>query len=138
MLLRLCRNKKAQTTAEYAILFGLVVGALLAMQIYVRRGLQGRVKDVVDHTGAGGEVGAEALVFSGDQYEPYYTSSAANTESASEVRDEARVGGEVVKTIVGQEETRAARQVMTGWQGEAVEEQDLPDDAAFTIGGAGD
>lgn len=37
--------KKAQNTAEYAILIALVVGAAIGMQTYVKRGLQGRVKD---------------------------------------------------------------------------------------------
>ena len=37
--------KKAQNTAEYAILIVLVVGAVIAMQTYVKRGWQGRVKD---------------------------------------------------------------------------------------------
>ena len=30
---------KAQSTAEYAIVLALVVGAVVAMQIYVKRGL---------------------------------------------------------------------------------------------------
>jgi Flp pilus assembly pilin Flp len=50
-MLRLFRNKKAQSTAEYAILIGLVVAAVVGMQTYVKRGIQGRVKDAGDaHT----------------------------------------------------------------------------------------
>ncbi len=45
-------SKKAQSTAEYAILIAIVVGALVGMQIYVRRGLQGRIADVVDQGAA--------------------------------------------------------------------------------------
>ena len=41
-------SKRAQTTAEYAILIGLVVGALVAIQTYVKRGVQGRFKDASD------------------------------------------------------------------------------------------
>lgn len=41
-------GKKGQNTAEYAILIGLVVAAALAMQTYVKRGLQGRVHDASD------------------------------------------------------------------------------------------
>jgi len=38
-------KRKAQSTAEYAILIGLVIGVLSVMQIYVKRGMQGRMKD---------------------------------------------------------------------------------------------
>jgi hypothetical protein len=33
---------------EYAVLLSIVVGALVAMQVYVKRGLQGRVRDLAD------------------------------------------------------------------------------------------
>ncbi len=42
-------NRKAQSTAEYAIVIALVIGAVMAMQVYVRRGLQGRMKGSVDN-----------------------------------------------------------------------------------------
>lgn len=41
-------NRKGQNTAEYAIVIGLVVAALFAMQTYVKRGVQARVKDHTD------------------------------------------------------------------------------------------
>jgi hypothetical protein len=47
-MLRLLRNKKAQSTAEYAILIGLVVTAVLGIQLYMRRGLNAQMKDAGD------------------------------------------------------------------------------------------
>ena len=41
-------GKKGQNTAEYAILIGLVIAGALTMQIYVKRGMQGRVHDASD------------------------------------------------------------------------------------------
>ncbi|UCB56774.1 MAG: hypothetical protein JSV30_06170 [Candidatus Omnitrophota bacterium] len=41
-------NKKGQSTAEYAIVIGLIIGAVIGMQTYVKRGVQARVKDAVD------------------------------------------------------------------------------------------
>jgi hypothetical protein len=38
-------RKKAQSTAEYAIVIGLVIASILGMQTYVKRGLQGRTHD---------------------------------------------------------------------------------------------
>jgi hypothetical protein len=86
-------GKKAQTTAEYAILIALIVGAVVAMQIYVKRGIQGRVKDVVDHTGSGGEVAGQNFSFSGGQYEPYYNQSTASTSQNSSSSDQMVAGG---------------------------------------------
>lgn len=44
-MLRLFRKAKAQSTAEYAILIGLVVATVIGIQTYVKRGLQGRFRD---------------------------------------------------------------------------------------------
>jgi Flp pilus assembly pilin Flp len=70
MLKKLIKNKKAQNTAEYAILISLVVAGIIAMQTYAQRALQARVREASQYlatqtTALGGEV----------QYEPYYLSS---------------------------------------------------------------
>ena len=81
MLKRLRKNKKAQNTAEYAILIALVVAAAIAMQTYVQRALQARTRSasqyLQDETGLGTEL----------QYEPYYLSS-NYTVSRSEIERE--------------------------------------------------
>jgi len=84
-MLRLLRSKKAQNTAEYAILIALVIGVFSAMQIYVRRGLNARIKggsDMLPRTVLGQSQAAGDIFdtnFLGDpadagytQYEPYY------------------------------------------------------------------
>lgn len=113
------RKSKAQTTAEYAILIALVVGAAMAMQIYVKRGLQGRVKDVVDHTGSGGVVGSDTdtLEFSASQYEPYYLTSEANTQQRTADAESAE-GGVVTRDTTS---TTTATRHQTISPGEAVE-----------------
>jgi len=47
----LIRMNKAQSTLEYALLIGVVVGALLYMQNYLKRSLQGRLQTVGDEMG---------------------------------------------------------------------------------------
>ncbi|MBN3040562.1 MAG: hypothetical protein JW867_05500 [Candidatus Omnitrophica bacterium] len=51
----LIKLKKAQATAEYAILFALVVAAVMGVQNYVKRSLQARIydaaNDFIDATG---------------------------------------------------------------------------------------
>lgn len=80
-------NKTAQSTAEYAILIAIVVGALIGMQVYVRRGLQGRIADVVDSGAlittvpAGTGLSNLDVNFSGRQYEPYYVGAGEITQT---------------------------------------------------------
>jgi len=44
-------NRKAQSTLEYAVLISVVVAALLGIQIYVKRGVQGRLRSSTDQIG---------------------------------------------------------------------------------------
>ena len=45
------RNRKAQSTLEYAILIAVVIGAVLIMQTYMKRGVQGRLRSASDDIG---------------------------------------------------------------------------------------
>ncbi len=49
-------RRRGQTTLEYIVVIVILLGALLAMQTYIKRGLQGRMKSSVDELG--------------DQYDP--------------------------------------------------------------------
>ena len=40
--------KKAQAVSEYILVLSLVMAALIAMQVYMRRGIQGKIKDLSD------------------------------------------------------------------------------------------
>ncbi|MFA5092497.1 MAG: hypothetical protein WC543_00935 [Candidatus Omnitrophota bacterium] len=42
---------KAQSTLEYVILIGFVVAALIAMGVYMKRGVQGKIRDSSDQIG---------------------------------------------------------------------------------------
>lgn len=44
-------HKRAQTTLEYAVLIGVIVAGLIAMQVYLKRGFQGKVKESADSMG---------------------------------------------------------------------------------------
>jgi len=44
-------NRRAQSTVEYAVLAAVVVGALLVMQIYMKRGFSGKLKEATDRVG---------------------------------------------------------------------------------------
>ncbi|MFA6378513.1 MAG: hypothetical protein WCX16_01870, partial [Candidatus Omnitrophota bacterium] len=45
------KRKAGQTVLEFAVLFIVLVGALLAMQKYIQRGVQGKWKESIDGMG---------------------------------------------------------------------------------------
>ena len=44
-------RKKGQSTLEYAVLIIIIIGALLSIQVYIKRGIQGRLKSATDDIG---------------------------------------------------------------------------------------
>jgi hypothetical protein len=81
-MIKLFANKKAQNTAEYAILIALVVGGVVAMQTYAQRTMQGRIRDAnktfVESTS---DIGNTM------QYEPYYQNTVADVDKSSTLTD---------------------------------------------------
>jgi len=94
------KNKKAQSTAEYAVLLGLVIGAVVTMQVYVKRSLQAKVKDASDLlTLQTGDVSGHALATT-EQYEPYYLSrEQRQTLARDKTEKTVNVGGDATSTI---------------------------------------
>ncbi len=88
-MFRKLNRKKGQNTAEYAVLIALVIGAVIAMQVYVKRALQARVYDASNFLTSDTAIGGATT----NQYEPYYLESnftvARNSESIVNV-----VGGD--------------------------------------------
>jgi Flp pilus assembly pilin Flp len=60
------RKSIGQSTAEYAVLLAVMAAALIAMQVYVKRSLQGRIRNLSDQLSA-------------YHYEPGRTTSFYNT-----------------------------------------------------------
>jgi len=107
-MLRLFRNKKAQSTAEYAILIGLVIAAVVGMQTYVKRGIQGRYKDasdqsvkaLEDHQDYWNDIGAKQGVELSNQYEPEGLSAVSTSTTVAGSKDTSKMdkGGKVART----------------------------------------
>lgn len=86
MVLRILKNKKAQNTAEYAILIAIVVGSVIAMQTYAQRTMQARIRDAnVQFRDSTNQIGKTL------QYEPYYSNSSAKTDR-SQSSEETAIG----------------------------------------------
>ena len=43
----------AQSTLEYTVLFGVIVASLVAMEVYLKRGMQGRLKSYTEQLSEG-------------------------------------------------------------------------------------
>ena len=69
--------KKGQTTIEYVVLLIIVIGSFVAIQNYVKRGVQGRWRDAVDSLG--------------DQYDPRYANTSSDYKLISTTNTHIRV-----------------------------------------------
>ena len=105
------RASRGQTTAEYAIVIGVVAAALIGMQIYLKRGMNARLKMISDH-----EVGSVWTAFGKtatpvpQQYEPYYASSAFTSTQDASHADHTAQGNVVTRTGVSETTTRSGSQ----------------------------
>jgi hypothetical protein len=88
------RKRKGQSTAEYAIVIGLVIGAAVAMQVYVKRGLQGKVKDATDYV----DSDSGTVLGKTSQYEPYYLKSEMEASRTAKTGEQTAAGGAVTRT----------------------------------------
>ena len=108
------RNRRGQSIAEYAILFAVVIGAYVAMQVYTKRGMQARVKSGTDaltsittDVASAGDANLKASFAKQSQYEPYYMESVNETYQESVERDHMGAG-KVVREKVTDVTARAA------------------------------
>ena len=66
---------KGQSTLEYAVLIIVIIAALIAMQVYLKRGIQGRMRESSDQIG--------------EQFSPGYTTSDRNVTTYAQTHDTA-------------------------------------------------
>jgi len=82
-------NRRGQSPAEYAVLISVVIGALLAMQIYMKRGAMGRLKDASDQMG--------------EQFSPLHTNASANKHYEVTRQEVTTNKGQVTSNITSNE-----------------------------------
>lgn len=108
-------NQRGQSTAEYAILVAVVVAACVGMQLYVKRGMQGKFRDMTDaYTRQGGVVGATPIGTT-RQYEPYYTAEGdVDVAQQNTERSTMAQGGAITKSNISNTVTRTGSQTQGG------------------------
>ncbi|MGD0336993.1 MAG: hypothetical protein ABSB18_07875 [Candidatus Omnitrophota bacterium] len=132
-MLRLLRSKKAQNTMEYALLIAVVIGAFTAMQLYMRRSVNVRVKQGMDNAVDAiksqvnlTELTNATVLFPNNaahQYEPYYyregssnmsTASSEGTERATMTgTDNGTAGG--IREVANATTQRYGNQSLSGF-----------------------
>ena len=73
-MFKFLKKIKGQSTVEYAILIIIIIGALLTIQVYIKRGVQGRLKSASDDIG--------------EQYSPGNTNYTSTVSTHSKTREE--------------------------------------------------
>ncbi len=79
-------KRKGQSTLEYAVLIVIIIAALLAMNQYIKRGLQGRLKSSTDDIG--------------DQFSPGNTNFSRRITTASNTAEQFGMAGVGVQSTV--------------------------------------
>lgn len=107
MLRNFLKNRKAQNTAEYALLIALVVAGVIAMQTYAQRAMQARIHDASVYMA--NATSCSTLGLGNDtQYEPYYLTS--NYTVASNSVENKRLGNGLVAQDTNSQRTRSGYQ----------------------------
>jgi len=75
------KNRKGQPSLEMTVLIAIVAAALLASQVYIKRGLQGKLKDAADQMGSQFSPGHTTYTVTVDRF-----SSTADTVSSGEIQ----------------------------------------------------
>jgi len=84
---------RGQSTLEYVILIGFVVAALIAMGVYMKRGIQGRLRESTDQVG--------------EQYSAGNTTSKYTTTVNLSQTENMKEGGETTTKIIQNEQRKS-------------------------------
>ena len=116
---RSSRRRRGQSTAEYAITLGVVVAALVGMQIYVKRAMNAKLKDGADSAfeSVWTKLGRTTAPTADErQYEPYYASSDYNVKQDSNHQDVVEAGGILKKKGITEKTNRTGSQTTAAAQ----------------------
>ena len=102
-MIRLLIKKRGQSTLEYAILIVVVIMALIGIQAYLKRGIQGRLRESSDQIG--------------DQFSAEFTTYNIRTQSYADV-SETQAGGVTTTTYNEQWTSRSGSEEIGNFEEE--------------------
>jgi Flp pilus assembly pilin Flp len=87
------KNRRAQSTVEYATLVAVVIAVVLVAQIYMKRGFTGKIRESTDSVG--------------EQFTPY-TATYSLTKGRTGTRQESTTAkGDITQKSIDEKQTRA-------------------------------
>lgn len=86
-------GRQGQSTLEYAVLIIIIIGALLSIQVYIKRGIQGRLK------GAADDIGDQFSVGNTNVTQTMTTGSTTKDTFSAGVSSSTLVGEETTSTV---------------------------------------
>lgn len=92
------RSLRGQSTLEYVILIGFVVAALIAMGVYMKRGVQGKLRESTDQVG--------------EQYDPLHTTTNYTTTSNMSQTETVASGGVSTTNISANTQTKTGSETV--------------------------
>lgn len=98
-----------QVLLEYAIIAVLVVSAIIGIQLYLQRALQGRYKGATDY--ALGVISTAQGLYAPLQYDPYYHISDFTTQRDSEIGSSYFPGGSSTTDIRRDDQSRTGETI---------------------------
>jgi hypothetical protein len=107
-MLRL-KKKRGQSTAEYAILIGVVIAALIGMQAFVGRNIKAKIADSMGYR----DVDIPANMFTTTDFEPFMTSDTTTNRQSSYDMGQTSTGV-VSRSNVSETVQRTGNQVIQG------------------------
>lgn len=113
------KNKKGQGTLEYAFVIAVIVGALIAMQIYIKRSMEGKMKATSDEIG-------EQHSAKASRYETITTSQGASQEQIETLTVGTGLMGGVVVTDAEQTSTSRSAEHISNSDAESIKVDDDP------------
>ena len=96
--------RRGQSTAEYAIVISIVIAAAIGIQLYVKRGMQAKYKQVSDFYSS--VTDANNTISTLAQYEPYYGESNMHVNQQTSSFDQMFAGGQMKRTNINETTTR--------------------------------
>lgn len=90
---------RGQTTLEVVILIGFVVAALIAIGVYMKRGIQGKLRDSTDQIG--------------EQYSAGNTTSTYVTKTSLQQAENMQAGGATTTTINKNEQSKTGSETVS-------------------------
>lgn len=108
-------KKKGQSTLEYALLISVVVAALIAVNLYMKRGVMGKLKESSDDIG--------------QQFDPengYSVSWKTSSTGETTTTENRAVDGQTTTTMSGDEEVDRAEHEVYGGKNEQPDHPTYP------------